>query len=83
MKGKLIGYHRFTSKKNKNFCVATIVVPCTERELANDYVGSKTEDVFLPDNLYDLLKPKDIGKDVEIDYAIVGGRAFVDDFRVL
>ena len=82
-RGQLIGYHRFTSRKNQKFCVAYVMVPFSQREIENDYVGSKVDELFLPDDMYDLLVPADIGKDVEIEYSISGGRAYVDDFRVV
>ena len=80
-KGRLIGYRKFTSKKNVEYCVASVEMACSQRDVANGYVGSKVDEVFLPE--VDLLTPNDIGKEVEIVYSISGGRAYVDDFRVL
>lgn len=81
--GKLIGYRRFTSKKNVEFCVASIMVPCSQRDIVNGYTGNRVDEVFMPNGMVDLLTPQDIGKEVEIMYSVSGGRAYVDDFRVL
>lgn len=83
VKGKLIGYRKFTSKKNQEFCVANVMLPCSDRDLANGYVGNRVDETFLPDNMVDYLKPQDVDKEVEILYSVSGGRAYVDDFRVL
>ena len=73
---KLVGYRRFTSKKNgKDYCVAEI-------ETASGAVGCKTEQIFMPEEQYDFLKPEHIGKDVKLDYELSGGRAYLVNVTV-
>lgn len=83
MKGQLIGYRRFRSKKGSPLCLANVLVPYSERDLSNGAAGSRVDEIFLPDNRVDLLQPKDVGKQVEVLHEVVGGRAFVEDFKVL
>lgn len=53
---KLVGYRRFTSKKNgKDYCVAEIETPFSSRDTANGAVGCKTEQIFMPEEQYDFL----------------------------
>lgn len=74
---KLVGYRRFTSKKNKDYCVAEIETPFNSRETSAGAVGCKTEQVFMPDEQYDLLKPEHIGKELRLDYELSGGKAYL------
>lgn len=80
---KIVGYKRFKSKKGQDLCIATVVSPYSQRDLDRGCVGSRSEDVFLPDSLVNMLEPKHIDKNVEISYDIVGGRVYVSDFKVL
>ena len=82
MKAKLVGYKRFKSKKGNDLCVANVEVPFTPAENSRGSIGSDVQSVFLPDNKLDLLKEDDIGKNVDLVYSIVNGRAFLEDFIV-
>lgn len=79
---KLVGYRTFTSKKGKPCCVANIISEFTPADNERGSYGSEVQSVFLPDNQTDILSPKDIGKDVDLSYNIVNGRAFLKDFIV-
>lgn len=80
---KLLGYRKFASKKDgKNYCVATVVSDITPRDKENGFVGQKTEELFMPEDLVDYLKPEHIGKDVYVDYNISNGRAFITNVTV-
>lgn len=80
---KLVGYRRFTSKKNgKDYCVAEIETPFSSRETASGAVGCKTEQIFMPEEQYDFLKPDHIGKEVKLDYELSGGRAYLVNVTV-
>ena len=75
---KLVGYRRFTSKKNgKDYCVAEVETPFSTRETSAGAVGCKTEQIFMPEDQYDLLKPADIGKEITFDYEFSGNLAYV------
>lgn len=75
---KLLGYKRFTSKKNgKEFCVACVVQDFSDREKENGSVGQKVDEIFMPENQYNLLKPEHIGKELVLDYELSGGRAYL------
>ncbi len=80
---KLVGYRRFTSKKNgKDYCVAEVETPFSTRETSAGAVGCKTEQIFMPEDQYDLLKPADIGKEIKLDYELSGGRAYLVNVTV-
>lgn len=80
---KLVGYKKFTSKKNgKEFCVASIVQDLTEREKENGAVGSKVDEIFLPEDQKDMLKPSDIGKELLLDYELSSGRVYLVNVTV-
>ena len=80
---KLIGYRKFASKKDgKKYCVATCVSELTPTEKNNGYVGQKTEELFMPQELIDLLRPEDIGHELICDYNISSGRAYLVNVTV-
>lgn len=75
---KLVGYKRFTSKKNnKDYCVANIVDAYSKRETDGGCVGHKVQELFLPEDQYELLTPADIGKNLHLDYEFSGQRAYL------
>ena len=78
----LMGYHRFTSKKNVECCVASVVKDLSPRDVSFGYVGQKTDEIFMPANQIDLLKPEDIGKELILDYDMSDGRAFLFNVTV-
>lgn len=77
--GKLIGYKYIHSKKSdKDFCVATVLSELSEREKHDGKAfGQKSEDIFMPDDLFNYLKPEHIGKEFVPEYSISNGRAFL------
>ncbi len=80
---KLVGYNRFTSKKNgKDYCVAHVLKDLNEREKDSGFVGAKVDSFFMPEKLYDLLKPTDVGKEVVLEYELSGTRAYLVDVKV-
>lgn len=80
---KLVGYRKFTSKKNaKSYCVANVVQDASDREVSSGLVGQKVEELFLPEEQYNYLKPADIGKNLELDYELSGGRAYLVSITV-
>lgn len=79
---KLLGYKKGMSKKNTPYCMMHIVSDFNPREKSEGAVGQKTEDIFLPTELVDLLKPSDIGHEVILDYTVSGGRAFLNNVTV-
>lgn len=83
MKKKLIGFKRFTSKKDKPLCIAIVATPFNERQNDQGSYGCDAESLFLPAELYDYLTPEDLGKEVTTDYDIVSGRAYLRNFTVL
>lgn len=80
---KLVGYKKFKSKSGRECCVASVVTPYNQRSLDNGCVGSKVEDVFLPDNCMNLLQPSDIGCDLNMIYECSNGRAYLIDVQVI
>lgn len=74
---KLQGYKKFTGKNGKDYCVANVVTPYTQRDMDRGCVGSKVEEVFLPDSQRDILTPADIGKELDLSYEFSGNRAYL------
>ncbi|MCM1185003.1 MAG: hypothetical protein NC251_13455 [Lachnoclostridium sp.] len=83
MQGKLVGFKRFKSKKGNDLCLANIETPFSPSDIARGCVGSDVQGVFVPDDQYDLLTEKDIGKTVELVYSINNGRAYLEELRML
>lgn len=80
----LVGYKRFNSKDGKKrYCVAEIVSEFSQREASNGSVGSKAEEVFLPEDKVDYLNPSHIGKEIKFDYELTGGRAYIVDVSII
>ena len=80
---KLVGFRRFSSKKNgKDYGVAEVVSPFSQRELSNGCCGQKTEQIFMPEEQYNLLKESDLGKEIQLDYELSGGRAYLVNVTV-
>ena len=75
---KVVGYREFQSKKGNKCRMLTVMSPYTDREKEKGSVGNRTEDIFLPDDCDLTITEADIGKEVVVDYSIVGGRAFVN-----
>lgn len=81
---KLVGYRRFTSKKkNKDYCMATVVHDLSERDISNGCVGQKMEEVFMPEELTEYLNPSHIGKEVKLEYELSNGRAYLVNLSVV
>ena len=80
---KLVGYKKITSKKSgKDFCVASVVQDVSEREKENGFIGQKVHEIYLPEAQLELLKPRDIGKELLLDYELSGGRAYLVNVAV-
>lgn len=80
----LLGYKKFESKKDgKQYCIANVCYEYTDKEVDNGCIGSRCEEVFLPDEFVDLLTPSDIMKSVELSYEKVGQYFRVAEFSVL
>lgn len=78
----LLGFRRFTSKKNTPCCIATVATRCDANDNQHGSFGMSAEDIFLPQELYSYLDVADIGKPVTVNYNVISGRAFVNDFIV-
>lgn len=80
---KLLNLHRFhSSKKNKDFCIIQVLESPTSRQISQGYVGNFIcQDIFLPDELVNVLSEKDIEKDIELVYEVSCGNASLVDIR--
>ena len=80
----LVGYKRFNSKDGKKrYCVAEVVSEFSKHEISTGSVGSKAEEVFLPEDKVDYLNPSHIGKEIKFEYELSGGRAYIVDVSVI
>lgn len=77
----LLNVHNFHSeKKNKDYSIIQVLRDLTVREIESGFIGNQTvEEIFLPDNLVGHFGQKDIGKEIERKYSIIGGKAILDD----
>lgn len=80
---KLVGFKKFKSKNGNDLCVACLVGDFTARDIQNGSFGSNVEQVFLPDTQFNYLTSKDIGKEVELNYDVVNGRAYLSEIVVI
>lgn len=78
----LIGFKRFTSKKNIPTCIATVCTKCDASDNERGAFGCSAEDVFLPSEMYSYLEIEDIGREVTLNYNVINGRAYINDFIV-
>lgn len=79
---KLVGYRRFTSKKNVETCIASVIMDANDRDKNSGHVGQKTDEIFMPSDQVDFLKPEHIGKELVLSYDMSGGRAFLTNVAV-
>lgn len=77
MRKTLVGIKRFASKQGKPYVIINITADYSPAQIQNGCVGKRVEEVFLPDDLHGVLKDSDIGKDIVIDYDVVGNRSYV------
>ena len=79
----LLGIKRFTSKEGKAFAVLEVSTPFSDREQKLGCVGSRVEEIFLPDSLHGKSESLAVGSPLGIDYEVINGRAYVDDVYTL
>lgn len=79
----LVGFKKFKSKKGVDTCLAKVASPFSPADISKGACGSDVQDVWLYDDLYDVLQPEDVGKEVKIDYNIFNGRAFIANITVI
>lgn len=77
MAKKVVGYNEFNSKSGGTCRVVTVSEPYSARMIAKGAIGSKCEEIFLPDDCTLIITEKDIGRELNIDYEINSGRAYV------
>ena len=80
---KLLNIHNFHSTaKNKDYSIIQVIRPLSVREKNLGYFGSEiSEEVFLPDDLLGKLSVSDIGKEIDLVYEVVGGKANLVDIK--
>ena len=76
----LVGVRRFVSKKGQKFAVLQLNSPFSQRELTNGCAGTRVQEQFVPENLYDKVDTLVLGKPISFTYDVDGGRAYVVDF---
>lgn len=82
MENRLLGYKKFKSKYGKDCCVAIVSTDFSQYEKDHGCIGTTAKEIFLPDEQYNYLTPKDIGKLVETAYEVNGNRAYLQYFAV-
>ena len=83
VKGTLVNYKRFKSKKGNDVCTATIIRAPFPYELRQNQVGDSCETIFMPSDQLNYLKPADIGRDVELHYDVQGRFSTLTEVVVL
>ena len=64
----LIGFRKFVSKKGSKCCVVTLTSDFSSFEMEHGAYGSKSEEVFLPEDCHPLINPSVIGSSCELTY---------------
>jgi hypothetical protein len=81
---KLLGYSRGTSKKNGNrYCRLYVLRDFSKREKDGDCSGQKCEEIFAPEFQVGDFKESDVGKEISLEYDVVGDRAYLRNITVL
>lgn len=64
----LLGYLRSISKKTGNpYCRAYVSVPYSGWDMEKGFVGQKVQDIYIPGDQLDYLKPEHVGKELVIE----------------
>lgn len=79
---KLVGYRNIKTKKGAELTLATVLSDFSERDKSSGAVGQKVEELFLPENLTDTLKPENIGKEFVPAYEVSNGRAYLVSYAI-
>lgn len=77
MAKKVVGYNEFQRKDGGVCRVVTVSEPYSTRQKSRGAIGLRCEDIFLPDDCTLGVTEKDIGRELNIDYEICSGRAYV------
>ena len=85
MNTKIINVKNFHSKKSdKDFTVLLIMRDINDYERRQGYIGDTIcEEIFAPDSQVNQFTSEHIGKDIELSYSVVGGRAILDNVSIL
>lgn len=78
----LVGFKKFKSKAGIDLCVAQIVADATEREMMYGLVGQSVQEVFLPQEYINVIKPEHIGHEIELFYEASGSRAYISGVKI-
>lgn len=84
MSVQLLNIHKFTSKAGKSYCIIQYLRPINSAERKNGYFGELISvEQFLPESCIDSLNAQDVGKNIELVYEVVDGKAYLIDIKVL
>lgn len=79
----LVGVSKFTSKAGKPFTVAFLSQDFNPADTAKGCFGQKIEQIFVPEEQLDYLKPEDLGKEITMDYVFYNGSPRVSVIHVV
>lgn len=79
---KLLGIGKLTSKAGKLFTIFHVSSPFAQRDLLKGCVGDKVEAIFLPDELVAFVDYSMVGKDIELDFEVNNGKAYLCGFKL-
>lgn len=69
-----------SDKKDKDYTILTILRPCTQTERQRGLIGNTVaEEIFLPEQLVNKFTEKDIDKEIELQYSVIGGKAVLEN----
>lgn len=78
---KCVGYSKFTSKKGTPCCIINVVFPCSESDVSFGHVGSRVDQIFVPQSLHSKITPDIVNKEVTFDYVSVGGQPQISGIK--
>lgn len=81
---QLLNVRNFHSnKQNKDYSVLGVLRDVTPREKQFGLIGTTTyQEVFLPDNLVGKFNESHLGKDLDLQYTVVDGKAYLENVVV-
>ena len=80
----LLNIRNFHSdKKDKDYTILTVLRSATQTERQRGLIGNTVaEEIFLPDSLVNKFTEKDLDKELQLQYSVIGGKAVLDNIVV-
>lgn len=79
---QIYGFSKFKSKKGNDTCLLHCLKPASERDNQWGHWGNVTQDLFVPDNMYNQIDGTVIGKEAFPSYELYNGKAYLSSLEI-